>query len=178
MAAIPAAAWLVMGTTALTAGTQYAASKQSEINEQAAAVATARRAEAAAKEAEAAGQLKSNEARRRADIMASRALAVAAASGAGTSGIETLMTGFAEAGERAAGEARYESVEAGKGLRDRAQLGLYQAEGAGRAAKVERSATALGAVAQGASIYSKYGGGDADPYRTRLQEASRQYAYD
>lgn len=157
MAAIPAAAWFAIGSTALTAGAQYAASKQQQANEKAAAIATARRAEAAAKEAEAAGQMKANEARRRADIMASRALAVAAASGAGTSGIETLMTGFAEAGERAAGEARYEAVESAKGLRDRAQLGMYQAESAGRAAKVERTATALGALAQGASIYSKYG---------------------
>lgn len=159
MAAIPAAAWIAMASTAATAASQYASSKQQDINTQAAAVANARRAEAAAKEAEAAGQLKAKEARDRANIMASRALAVAAASGAGTAGIESLMSGITEEGERSAGYARYESVESAKGLQDRANIGLYEARGASAARKVDRAGTVLGAVGQGYSLYRKYGGG-------------------
>lgn len=162
MAAIPAAAWVALASTAVTAGAQYSASKQQQINEQAAAVANARRAEAAAKEAEAAGQLKANEARKRADIMASRALAVAAASGAGTSGIESLMAGFAEEGERAAGYSKYESVESAKGLRDRSAIEDFGVRARNQVRKVDRAATVVGAVGQGASIYSKYGGGGMD----------------
>lgn len=157
MAAIPA--WVVaVAGTAVSAASSYAASKQQDINEKAAALANARRAEAAAKEAEAAGQLKANEARRKAEVMASRALAVAAASGAGTSGIETLFSGLAEEGEREAGVAKYESVETAKGMQDRAALTKYNADAAASARKSERTANVIGAVAQGSSIYSKYGG--------------------
>lgn len=158
MAAIPA--WVVaVAGTAVTAASSYAASKQQDINDKAAALANARRAEAAAKEAEASGQLKASEARRRADVMASRALAVAAASGAGTSGIETLFSGLAEEGERAAGAAKYESVETAKGMQDRAALTKYNAEAASNARKSERTATVVGSVAQSGSLYSKYGSG-------------------
>lgn len=159
MAAIPAAAWVALASTAVTAGTQYASSKQQDINERAAAVATARRAEAAAKESEAAGQLKANEARKRADIMASRALAVAAASGAGTAGIENLMSGFAEEGERSAGYAEYESVESAKGLRDRSAIDDFGVRARAQVRKVDRAATVVGAAGRGYSIYSKYGAG-------------------
>lgn len=158
MAAIPAMAWLSLAGTAVSAASSYSASKQQQINEEAAAVANARRSEAAAKEAEAAGQLKANEARRRADIMASRALAVAAASGAGTAGIESLMSGFAEEGERAAGYATYESVESAKGARDRSAIEDFGVRARGNVRKVDRAGTVLGTVGQGASIYSKYGG--------------------
>lgn len=158
MATIPA--WVVaVAGTAVSAASSYAASKQADINERAAALANARRAEAAAKEAEASGQLKASEARRQADIMASRALAVAAASGAGTAGIETLFSGLAEEGERAAGAARYESVESAKGMRDSAELTKYNAEAAANARKAERTATVIGAVAQSGSLYKKYGAG-------------------
>jgi hypothetical protein len=156
MAAIPA--WVIaVAGTAVSAASSYSASKQQEINEKAAAEANARRAAAAAKEAEAAGQLKASEARRKAEIMASRALAVAAASGAGTSGIETLFAGLAEEGEREAGTAKYEAIETSKGLQDRAAIAKYNAEASGNARKVERSANLMGSMAQGASIYSKYG---------------------
>lgn len=158
MAAIPAAAWIALGSTAVTAASQYSTSKQQQLNEEAAAIANARRSEAAAKEAEAAGQLKSNEARRRADIMASRALAVAAASGAGTAGIESLMSGFAEEGERAAGYSTYESVESAKGARDRSAIEDFGVRARANVRKVDRAGTVIGAVGQGASIYSKYGG--------------------
>ena len=157
MAAIPA--WVVaVAGTAVSAASSYSASKQQDINDNASALANARRAEAAAKEAEASGQLQASEARRRAEIMASRALAVAAASGAGTSGIETLFSGLAAEGERAAGAAKYEAVETSKGLQDRATMAKYNAEASANVRKADRNATVIGSIAQGGSLYQKYGG--------------------
>lgn len=179
MAGIGLLGWASLAATGLSAASSYSASKQQELNDRAAAEANAKRAMAQAKDAAAAGQLKSNEARRRAEIMTSRALAVAAASGAGTAGIETLMSGIAESGERAAQAENYQATESAKGLEDRAALGKNAAEAYASRARVDRTATLVGAAAQSGSLASKYGGEPpSGSSRAALQDASRQYQYD
>lgn len=160
MAALGVLGWASLIATAGSAAVSYQQSKTQDKNDRIAAEANAKRANAAAKEAEAAGQHQANEARRKADIMASRALAVAAASGAGTSGIESLMAGIAESGEQAAGVAKYQATESAKGYTDKAAMGINAAERYAAKSRVDRSAMVLGSAVQGASIYDKYSNKD------------------
>lgn len=163
LAAIPA--WAMVATsvaaTAASAAISAEQSKQQQRAQEMAADANAKRAMIAAGQAEASGQRKANEARRKADILASRALAVAAASGAGTAGIDSMLAGFAEAGEEEAGYQKYSSTEASKGMIDAANIGKVFQENRSNAMRAERSATAIESVGQAASMYSKYKGSGA-----------------
>ena len=78
----------------------------------------------AAGQADAAGQHQAAANRRKAELMLSRAQAVAAASGGGPLD-ESLMSGILSEGETAAGYSLYESSERAKGLRSRGQVGAY-----------------------------------------------------
>lgn len=127
------------------------------------AAAEAKRAKRAAEEKEAVGQKQAAHARRKAEIEASRALAVAAAGGTSGQGIEDLYSGILEEGEREAGYAEYEGVTGGQALRDRASLGLWEGGVNAKTSRIAARNTVLQGVAQGASIYSRYSGGDPAP---------------
>lgn len=94
-----------------------------------------------------------NARRRKADLMISRGLAVAAASGAGTSGLEGILSGIAEEGERSAGAAMYSGIERAKGLRYQGAVGVAEA-------KTQAKSTILGGVAKAAmSMYDLFSPG-------------------
>lgn len=91
-----------------------------------------------------------NARRRKADLMISRGLAVAAASGAGTSGLEGILSGIAEEGERSAGAAMYSGIERANGLK-------YQGAAGVSAANSQANSTILGALAKtGMSMYDLF----------------------
>lgn len=93
---------------------------------------------------EAAAQRRAVAARDKSAIMMSRALAVGAASGAGTSGIEGLMMDLAGRGEEAAGAEIYEGKEKANSLRYAGKVGVSQARSGA-------FATMLGAAGQAAT---------------------------
>lgn len=96
-----------------------------------------------------------NARRRKADLMISRGLAVAAASGAGTSGLEGILSGIAAEGERSAGAAMYSGVERAKGLQYQGAVGVSDANS-------QAKSTILGGVAKaGMSMYDLFSPGKA-----------------
>ncbi len=119
----------------------------------------------AAGQAEAAGQHEAEAKRRKAELMLSRAQAIAAASGGGPLD-ETLMNGILEEGEKDAGYSLYEGSERGKGLRYKGDLGVYEANQQGRAgiksANRQADATIMGGLANaGLSMASAFAPGPA-----------------
>ncbi len=129
-----------------------AAARNAE-NAAAAAAANKKQLEYQAGQEEAAGQHQAAAARRKADLMMSRARAVAAASGAGPID-ESLMSGIIEAGETEAGFASYGSRERAAGLRYRGDVGAYEANAKGRQGIEEANAladaTIMGSLSKGA----------------------------
>lgn len=149
--------------TALTAYSGYQQNRgQAKIME-ASAAAEAIRTKRAAQEAEAAGTAAANAERRKSQIAMSRAMAVAAASGSSGTGIETLIAGLAGEGEKQAGYRKYESIEQGKGLRDRAELTTWKGGIDAKQSRIAANNSVLQGVARGASIYSNYSGSDPAP---------------
>lgn len=109
--------------------------------------------EARAKEETAVSQRQALAERRKTELMMSRAMAVAAASGAGTSGIEGILAGIAKEGEEQVQFRTYEGEEAAKGLRYRGQLGVAEARERARS-------TLMGGVTSAAtSLFGRYGAG-------------------
>jgi hypothetical protein len=103
-----------------------------------------------AQQEEAVGQIKAQEARRKAEILMSRALAVSAASGAGTEGINSLMAGLVEEGEREAGYAKYSAGERAAGLRYRGAIARYEGKATAAEYRSAAAGTLLGSFAQAA----------------------------
>jgi hypothetical protein len=121
-----------------------------------AASENARRAEFQAGQERAASQRVAEERRKKARIMASRAIAVSAASGA--SGIEGILKGIAEEGETAAQYANYEGESRARGLTDKAAMGVYEAK---QSAASKRMSSLQTIASTGVSMYSKYAGSGA-----------------
>lgn len=125
-------------------------SSQQASAQEAVAKANQRQLNAQAKQEEAASQREATQRRRQSDLMMSRAIAVAAASGAGTSGIEGILEGIAGEGEQAAQYALYEGTERAKGLRYRGAVGRSEAKASSRA-------TLLGGFSQaGSALFSRF----------------------
>jgi len=108
---------------------------------------------------EAVSQKRAALARDKANLMMSRAMAVGAASGAGTSGIEGIMSGLAERGDEAAQGEIYEGSERANTLRYQGEVGVADA-------KQKASATLIGAFGNAAlkgvgGIAGKYADGPA-----------------
>lgn len=132
------------GATALSEG--EAAKRTSKLQ--------ARQLNIAAGQERAASQRSAEEELRRADLVGSRARAVAAASGAGASGdptVENILTGIAAEGEYRAMTALYEGTTRSNALRYGARTARYE----GRLAKQSSYGAAAGALAEG---YAKGGG--------------------
>lgn len=137
---------------ASTAMSLYGAKKQADAGN-AAAAAEKQQLDTEAMSAEAQSQYDAEAKRRKAELMLSRALAVGAASGAGTTGLDSLLRDIGAEGETAAGYALYGGTEKAKGLRYRGDVGVYEAKAKGKA-------TIMSAVAGAAtSLYGAYGGG-------------------
>jgi hypothetical protein len=145
MALIPMTGMQIAGTALSLAGglAQSSAMKS-------AAKANQAQLNYAAGQTEAAGQHKAEQDRRKAELMLSRAMAVGAASGAGTSGMEGILAGIAGEGEKQAQATMYESTERAKGLRYQGAVGVAEA-------KQKAKATLLGAFGSAAmSIAGRY----------------------
>lgn len=144
-------AFMMAALPYLAAGLTVAGGVASANAANAAAKATKQQLDYQAGQTEAAGQREAEARRRKAALMVSRAVAVGAASGAGTSGIEGALAGIAEEGEKDAGGAIYESTEAAKGMRYKGAVGVAEAKAQGRA-------TILSSVGQaGLSLAGKFG---------------------
>lgn len=116
----------------------------------AAAKANQKQLEYNAGQEQAVAQREAEARRHKADLMISRAIAVGAASGAGTSGIEGIVRGIAEEGEEAAGYAMYEGGEKAAGMRYQGAVGVANAKKSARA-------TILGGIANtGMSLAGRF----------------------
>lgn len=187
MAAIPA--WVQVASTVLSlAGSMSQADSmrktaaQNAENARIAAEANKVQTDYAAGQADAAGQHEAEAKRRKAELMLSRAHAVAAASGGGPLD-ESLMSGILGEGETAAGYSSYESTEKAKGLRYRGQVGMYEANAKGRSeiesANRQADATVMGAFGKaGMSMFSRFDPGgmpDAGNYQVGTKGYSGNY---
>ena len=145
-----------MGTLLKVGGAvgQFAASQQQAASQEAAAKATQQQLNYQAGQEAASSQREALARRKQANLMMSRAMAVGAASGAGTSGLEGLMSGIAEEGEEQAQYALYGGTEAAKGLRYRGQVGVAEAK---QSASATRRAATSTLLSSGASaIYGRF----------------------
>jgi hypothetical protein len=170
MAAIPA--WVSYAATAVSivssvmgASAQNKAAEQNAKAGRDAALANQKQLDYQAGQELAAGQHEAAAKRHKADLMLSRARAVAAASGGGPLD-ETLMAGIVGQGELDAGYSTYSSTERAKGLQYRGQAGLVEATNRGNAevanARNQGSASIMGSVMKGASsMFSAFSPGPA-----------------
>lgn len=117
---------------------------------------------------EAASQKRAALARDKANIMMSRALAVGAASGAGTSGIEGIMADIAGRGEENAQGEIYEGSELANSLRYKGEVGKAQA-------KQQAKATVIGALGGAATSIAGRFAPSAAP--TAMPSAALDYGY-
>lgn len=152
LAAVPAAGWASLASTALTAGLAYqqAQGQQQQLN----AIAEQREedANAAAAESQRAATIQ----RKRAQQLMSRARAVAGASGAGVSDptVADILTDIETQGEVNALNALFEGNSAARGYRYGARVARSEADATGTAAYLGAASTALKG---GSSWYEKYG---------------------
>lgn len=176
-------AWAAIAVTVasalLQAKGQRDAAKASQ--QQAAQVQAAKNFEAAQMEQSAvqevaAAQRRALEERRRATLVASRAQAVAAASGAGASDttVENIISDIAGEGEYRAGLAIYQGEESARRLRMGAQGARMEGSSIAQFGESRARAyntAALGSLAGGAaSLYTKYGMGG--PQRSSALDGS------
>lgn len=139
--------------TAVGAGLSILGAKQQADAGNAAAKAEQQQLNAAALAAEGQGQYEAEAQRRKSELMISRALAVGAASGAGTQGLDSLLRDIGAEGETAAGYALYGGKEKAAGMRYRGEVGVSEAKSRG-------SATLMSAIGSSAlSLAGRYGGG-------------------
>lgn len=152
LAAVPAAGWASLASTALTAGLAYQQAKGQQ--EQLNAVAAQREEDASAAAAE--SQRAAIIERKRAQQFMSRARAVAGASGAGVSDptVTDIITDIGTQGEVNALNALYEGATASRGYRQGARAARNEARATGTAAYLGAASTALRG---GSSWYEKYG---------------------
>lgn len=108
--------------------------------------------------ARAASQRAAIEERRKADLVSSRALAVAAASGGGTGGnVENILGDIAAEGEYRTLTSLFEGEQQAQGLETAAGR-RWEGKAAKRASRVQAVSTLLGSAG---SMYGKYGGSGA-----------------
>lgn len=125
---------------------------------------------------QAASQRNAMEQRRRASMVASRALAVSAAGGAGASDptIEKIISDIDGEGEYRAGLAIYEGEERARRMRMGADAAEFEggvAASGGRAAGRAGTISAVGSLASAAGgLYSKYGMGGPNPQAGALDQ--------
>lgn len=141
--------------SALGTGASYKASREQAAGQKAAAEATQLQLNQEAGQASAAGQREALARSKQAESIASRALAVAAASGAGTTGIEGLLAGIAQEGEQQAGYALYSSREQATGQRYQGSLGRMSAGLSARTTRREGNATLLSGTS---ALYGRFFG--------------------
>lgn len=166
MAWLPVAAQVV-GTILTVSGglKQASAAEAAGARARQASEFQAAQMEQQAGQATAAAQRKSLEQRRRAQLVASRALAVSAASGAGAADptIETIISDIAGEGAYRAGIELYQGEERARQLRMGADASIYEGQVAEQAGKERASAArmqAFGSVLNsGGSLFAKYGMG-------------------
>lgn len=150
----------VGGTVLSAAGAlqQHQASRAQAAQMEAAARANQAQLDYQAKQELASSAKQASAQRRKAELMMSRALAVASASGAGTSGIEGLLAGIAGEGEQAAQFEMYEGAERAKGLQYRGRVGVSQARREARTTRSQAGATLLGSLySSGTSLWDRFG---------------------
>lgn len=153
-----------MGMTSglgLKAGMQWASGAAGR----AAADATARQYDEAAGKVVASSQVAAEEQAKRARLLASRAQANAAASGAGASDPDVLkiISDIAKEGEYRSMLVRYEGNEKARGMRTRADVTRYEGQATERAGRYGAVATVL---TGGKSLYDKYAKGGPGNYGT------------
>jgi len=131
-------------------------------------------------QAQAVAQRNALEQRRRAKLVASRALAVAAASGGSASDptVAKLIADIDGEGAHRAALELYQGEDQARKLRMAGDAARYEGEVARRGGQTAQTAYQLQGLAQGlkvgSSLYQKYG--QSDPYN--LREAGNQYAWD
>lgn len=140
------------------------AAAQNAENARITAEANKQQADYAAGQDLAAGQREAEAKRRKADLMLSRAQAVASASGGGPLD-ESLIAGITGEGETDAGYSLYASKESAAGKQYRGNVGVYEANARGRAeidsANRTADATMLGAYAKaGTSLFGRFAPSD------------------
>ena len=166
MAWFPIAAAIV-GTVLSVAGSQKQASAAKAAGDRTreAKGYEAAQLEINAGQAEAAGQRRSEDQLRRSRLVASRALAVSAASGGGASDstIETIISDIAGEGAYRAGVELYQGEERARQLRAGADAALFEGEaavaGGNERARAYQTQAFGSALSSGGSLYAKYGMG-------------------
>jgi hypothetical protein len=156
-AAVP----ILIGATVLSTYASIQASKGQVEAQKAAAKAEAQRAEIAAKNAAAAASVKKAGVQREIDTTLSRAQAVAAATG--TSIPPEVFGAIAERGAEQQQFLDWQTRTQGDQIRDAAAINSWQAEAAGKVARTQQIATAIGGAAQAVGFGYKYGGGSGAP---------------
>lgn len=171
MANLDALGWMSGAGTLISMWGNLESGKMAEIQGRRAKQAAdfaATQMEARAGQALAASQMAALEVRRKAQLMESRALAVAAAGGGGVSDttIVKLISDLAGEGSYRAAVELYEGQDRARQLK--MQAGLERITGAGEALAGEMRKTAYGlkafesGVTGALSLYSRYGGGGPD----------------
>lgn len=152
LASIPAAGWVSLASTALTAGMAY---QQSQA-QQAALKIQAKEREEEANAAAAESQRAATIERKRAQYAMSRARAVAGASGAGVSDatVTDILTDIDTQGEVNALNALYAGQTAARGYRQGARAAKNEASAVGTSGYLQSAGTALSG---GSSWWEKYG---------------------
>lgn len=153
----------LMGASSQAASMRRTAAANAE-NARITADANKQQADYAAGQDLAAGQRAAEAKRHKADLMLSRAQAVAAASGGGPLD-ESLIAGITGEGEKDAGYSLYTSKESAAGKQYRGNVGVYEANARSRvdieSANRTADATMLGAYAKaGTSLFSRFAPSD------------------
>ncbi len=145
--------------TGMSAGAQYSAG----VNASKAAEFEAQQALINAGQAKAASQRTGADVERRAKLLESRALAVAAASGGGASdpSVVDIISGIAGEGSYRSALARYEGDDKARTLETQADAARFRGRAAKKAGIVGAFGTILGSPSA-MSMYKKYGQGGAD----------------
>ena len=114
-----------------------------------------------ANQAEGSGQRDAIAQLRQSDLLQSRALAVAGASGAGAVDptVLRIISGIAGEGQLAANTAMYNANEAARGMRNQAAAGLYEAKQAKKASMITALSTVLSGAGSAGMAGSKFSNG-------------------
>lgn len=112
-------------------------------------------------QAEAAGQRDAANQIRQSELMQSRALAVAGASGAGAVDptVLRIIAGIAGEGELAAQTAQYNASEAARGMRNQANATMFEGKQAKSASKIKALSTVLSGAGNAAMAGSRFNNG-------------------
>lgn len=153
-AALPVASTVLSGLGAIG---QYRAAQGQAAQVKAVAASQQKQAEYVANQELAASQREALAARRKGELMMSRAMAVASASGAGTTGIEGILAGIAKESEEDAQYALYSGQDRAATTRFRGQVGVAEARNESRVMRNNARSTLIGSLAgTGMGLYQRY----------------------